>query len=104
MSNIKFFILEGKEPKEVSFWDSVKWEVENFRTTGKAKIHVGNTYIGDNLVSTVFISFDIEGTNHFETMIFGGKFDQWKKRYGSWEEAEAGHAEAVEMVTKDLKK
>jgi hypothetical protein len=31
----------------------------------------------------------------FETMIFGGPYDQYMDRYCTWAEAEAGHARAV---------
>ena len=54
-------------------------------------------------VSTVFL-----GLNHryfgegppivFETMIFGGRHDQWQERWSTWSEAEAGHARALAMV------
>jgi len=64
---------------------------------------VSNTYIGDVHISTVFL-----GVNHsfheqgppilFETMIFGGKHDDFQQRYETWEMAEAGHKAAVELV------
>jgi hypothetical protein len=34
----------------------------------------------------------------FETMIFGGKHDDYQDRYLTWDEAEAGHERAVKMV------
>jgi hypothetical protein len=51
-------------------------------------------------ISTVFLGID---HNHlrqgppilFETMIFGGPYDQYMDRYCTWAEAEAGHARAV---------
>lgn len=58
--------------------------------------------IGDIMVSTVFL-----GLNHqfgagppllFETIIFGGPKNGYQRRYSTWKEAEAGHAEAVGMV------
>jgi len=54
-------------------------------------------------VSTVFL-----GLNHsfgggepqiFETMIFGGTFDEEMWRYSTWEQAEKGHQEAVGRIT-----
>lgn len=54
-------------------------------------------------VSTVFL-----GLNHnfgpgdpilFETMIFGGEHDEYQDRYCTLEQAMAGHAKAVAMVT-----
>ncbi len=51
-------------------------------------------------VSTVFLGLDHRfGADGppvvFETMTFGGPFDQEQDRYSTWEEAEAGHAAAV---------
>lgn len=34
----------------------------------------------------------------FETMIFGGEHDQYQERYSTWDEAEAGHKRAIELV------
>jgi hypothetical protein len=70
---------------------------------------VAQVEIGDVFVSTVFIGLDHnwgEGPPLvFETMIFGGEFDQYQYRYSTWAEAEAGHAVAVGMVEheRDLK-
>lgn len=55
-------------------------------------------------ISTVFLGID---HNHrkdgepilFETMIFGGKYDGWQKRYSTPEEARDGHGRAVKMVS-----
>lgn len=53
-------------------------------------------------VSTVFL-----GLNHgfgggavllFETMVFGGKHDDFQRRYATLTEAEAGHARTLRMV------
>lgn len=62
--------------------------------------------IGDRItVSTVFL-----GINHrfgdgppilFETMIFGGKHDQYQERYSTLDEAVAGHKRAV-LLASDL--
>jgi hypothetical protein len=55
-------------------------------------------------VSTVFL-----GLNHnfgngppmlFETMIFGGRFDQEQWRYSTWEEAEKGHQAALDYIAR----
>ncbi len=64
---------------------------------------VAFTDVNDVEISTVFLGLD---HNHlgqgppllFETMIFGGEHDGWMDRYTTWEEAEAGHNEAVSMV------
>lgn len=66
---------------------------------------VAKTYIGDVRISTVFMGLDHafgEGKPMwFETMIFGDKtFEDYQERYSTWEEAEVGHAIAVEGVRK----
>ena len=57
---------------------------------------------GDVVVSTVWL-----GVNHalgdgpihiFETMVLGGEYDREMWRYNTEAEAEAGHAEVVELV------
>ena len=55
------------------------------------------------LVSTVFLGLDhgFGGVPMlFETMIFGGKHDMFQERYTSLQEAEEGHALALELVKK----
>jgi hypothetical protein len=62
-------------------------------------------------VSTVFLGLDHRfGSDGppiiFETMVFGGPFDQQGERYSTWAEAEAGHARWVEkcqpIMTEDV--
>jgi hypothetical protein len=61
--------------------------------------------VGDARVSTVFLALDHSfggGTPLlWETMIFGGKHDQFQERYSSEAQARAGHRRAVEMVIKE---
>ena len=45
------------------------------------------------VVTTVLLEIDL-----WETMIFGGIHDGWRKLYTKREEALAGHQEAVELV------
>ena len=56
------------------------------------------------VVSTVFLgmdhSFDGGTPVLFETMIFGGEYDQFQERYCTWDEAEEGHKVACELVSK----
>lgn len=95
-----YFILEDK--KIIPCNDVVKW-AKGFQ----GPRHVDKTYLlGEKnrlhiLISTVFL-----GLNHnygdgpplvFETMIFGGKHNQSCWRYSTWEDAEAGHREAVQL-------
>lgn len=68
---------------------------------GRKARRVDETLIGDARISTVFIGLN-HGTEDqplwFETMIFGGKHDGWCDRYESWDEAVAGHANAIALV------
>lgn len=91
----RFYIWENGAPKAVSLMEWAKW-FERFAR------HVELTQVGQVRVSTIFI-----GLNHaffggppllFETMIFGGWFDEHQERYSSVEEARAGHARCVQRV------
>ena len=65
---------------------------------------VGLTEIGDIRVSTVFLGIDHNFCGGapllFETMIFGGPHDQEMQRYSTWDEAENGHEQMVELAKK----
>lgn len=95
-----YYILKGKKPIPVD--DSLVW-AEQFEKTNRV-VRIDWIENPDILISTVFL-----GINHcfnggepilFETMIFGGKFDGYQKRYFTWEQAEEGHLKALEMVLK----
>lgn len=65
--------------------------------------------VGDVRISTVFLGLDHNFLSAlgegrpllFETMIFGGKHDQYQERYSTWDEAEVGHRVAVQLVMED---
>jgi hypothetical protein len=64
---------------------------------------VAATNVGKMWVSTVFLgldhSWDPEGPPIlFETMIFNGPWNEWQERYATWDEAVAGHEEAVRIA------
>lgn len=67
---------------------------------------VDSTWIGTAIqVSTVFLGVDhnygFEAESRpilFETMIFGGEHDEAQARYCTWDEAEAGHKQAVALL------
>lgn len=91
-----YYILEGKIAKPVD--DAMEW-ARRFEGSDRT---VKKTQLPDCEVSTVFL-----GINHrhgagspilFETMIFGGDHGGYCERYGTWEEAEAGHQKAIELV------
>ncbi len=92
-----YYILDGKTPKPV--YDILEWG----KWYGTANRIVKQTQIGDVKVSTVFLGLDhelFEGVPFlFETMIFSNdENDGYQKRYTTWEEAEAGHQKAIELV------
>lgn len=96
---MKNYILEGKTIKEVTdFTEWAKW----YKTANR---HVDKTDITNKIkVSTVFLGIDhaFGGGEPvlFETMVFGGKHDEYQERYKTWEEAEAGHKRIVKMCKK----
>jgi hypothetical protein len=75
--------------------------------TETEKRRVAETTIGPLFVSTVFLGLD-HGFGRpepllFETMVFGAEessehVDIYMDRYHTWDEAEKGHARAVEWV------
>ena len=96
------YILDGRNPIPCAdFMTGARW----FQTSDR---HVAKTDFGDVRVSTVFLGFDRSFGQGppllFETMIFGGPFDQdkYQERCSTWEEAEAQHAEAVEVARQSL--
>ena len=63
---------------------------------------VARDVIDGVVVSTVFMGLDHQFGEGppilFETMIFGGTLDDYQERYATWEQAEAGHKRAIELV------
>lgn len=93
---LKHYILAGRTPVQVK--DSLAWA--SWMTTGDRV--VAQTKLGPSFVSTVFLGMDYSWGDGppvlFETMVFEGPLAQEMDRYGTWEEAEAGHAEMVKRV------
>jgi hypothetical protein len=86
-----FYRLEGREPVAVPSFDAyAAWWATADRT-------VAITVVGDVEVSTVFIGMDLHGDRSrlFETAITGGRLDGAHRSYGTWADAEAGHAEIL---------
>lgn len=91
------YILDGKTPIKCN--DILEWarwfEQKEVRIVKKE-------YIGQVLVSTVFLGIDhaFGGVEPilFETMIFGGLHDEYCARYSTWDEAERGHDRAAKLV------
>lgn len=97
------YILIGKTPKKSSnVTDWGRW----FEANGTNRV-VGKDVLNGVHVSTVFLGIDhnfnprATGNSEpilFETMVFGGKYDQYQRRYTTWAEAEIGHKKALEMI------
>ena len=92
----KYTLIDHTPIPALNLLEWARW----FETANR---QVAQDRIGDILISTVFLgidhSFYADGPPLlFETMVFGGDFDQEQQRYSTWEEAEAGHQEFVKMV------
>lgn len=97
------YILIGKTPKKSSnVTDWGRWFQNN-----STNCIVGSDTKNGVRVSTVFLGLDHNFNPRltgevkpilFETMIFGGKYNQYQERYSTWEEAEIGHKKALEMI------
>jgi hypothetical protein len=91
------YVLDGHTPRRAK--DVLEWAIE-FEQSINSK-QVALTKLGDVTVSTVFrgidsnVMFPGRAPQLFETMIFGGPFDLRTWRYATWDEAEAGHEDAV---------
>lgn len=68
---------------------------------------IGLTRLTEDIhISTIFLGIDYSfgrgNPKFFETMIFGGVYDEYQKRYTTYEEAEDGHREAVKLAQSNL--
>lgn len=96
---MNFYLLdENKKPyKATSLREALKiYENPDMKITKQ-------DYIGDVFVSTVFLGIDHSYEKKgdpvlWETMIFGGKHDEYQERYTSHEDALAGHQRAIDLV------
>lgn len=94
---MKSYLLdENKNPYVVSFDEFQKGWVDDMK-------RVAIDYIDNIKISTVFLGWDHSFMEEstpilFETMIFGGEYDEFQRRYTTYNEALQGHTEAVEMV------
>lgn len=82
--------------------DTLKW-ARWFENAGKKRI-LKQTEIEPGVeVSTVFLGLDYNFTEKgepliWETMVFGGKYNQYMNRYSTRKEAEVGHKAFVEAL------
>ena len=68
------------------------------------KRQVACDQVGDARISTVFLCIDHgHGSKKpvlFETMVFGGKHNDYTRRYRTWDEAVQGHKDVIDMILK----
>ena len=98
----KYWLLEGKKLVPTTMLRWAHWMETGERLLWKT----GNDEI---MVSTIFLGLDHSPFPYgpplvFETMIFGGEHDKEEWRYSTWDEAEAGHQEAVRLAFPALAK
>lgn len=88
---------DGKTPIVVE--NTIEW-AEWYEGADEQR-RVAKTHIDtDEYVSTVFLGLDHNFTGEgppilFETMVFGGEFDEEQVRYATWDEAAEGHEQMV---------
>lgn len=100
MTNFDTFDRDGQVIPD-DWYDTAKYPRRQFKWGTQQR--VGRTTVGDFNVSTVWL----HGIDHgygdgppilFETMVFGGDFDQELRRYSTEEEAMRGHLAAVDAL------
>lgn len=103
----KYILVNGKV-KAVDFMTWAMWfGNHDQRRVDKTDISNFPNYPGGDCVSTVFIGIDmnfefesykVHVPTLFETMVFGGEFDQRMWRYATFGEAKRGHWQFVECL------
>lgn len=92
------YILDGHEVVPVE--DVLEWGA--WFENSHERRRVAEDFVGSVRVSTVFIGLDHQWGDGppllFETMVFGGRLDDFTDRYSTWDEAEAGHRAALAKV------
>lgn len=88
-------LVDGKLiPADLLTWGKWFEDIDNRR--------IGYEEFKDGYVSTVCMGTDLNLFGDlplwFETMIFGGKHDQYQERYATLNEAIEGHTRAVEIA------
>ena len=99
---MKAYLLdENNVPYEVSLEDYAKGITPDIK-------RVALDYVDNSIkISTVFLGWDHSFLDEsapilFETMVFGGEYNDFQRRYSTYNEALLGHHEAVKMVKQSL--
>ena len=92
---------ETHEPIETEMIEACEWLQDHpeFKTVDRTRIGLINKIN----VSTVFLGLDhrnLDDTDPvvFETMISGGEYGGYQRRYTTWNRAQAGHRRAVTLA------
>lgn len=92
------YILINKETRQVTTEEYFAW----LSGPGEECRIIKQNHVGDIFISTVFLGLDHGFGSDipilFETMVFGGVYDQERVRYATYEEAEQSHKETVEKI------
>ena len=99
-----WYILDNNnKPVKSNIIDCGKWLEAN-----PERKAVKQEHIGDVFVSTVFLgldhSFQSATPTLWETMIFGGEYDQYQERYTSYKDALEGHQTALNLLNNETEK
>lgn len=96
------YILDGHTPKKATEEEWIRWSSKSNNR------RVAQDIIKDINISTVFLTVEhgFSGGHPiiFETMVFGGEWDEYQERYCSWDKALKGHKIMVAKVKKSLEK
>ena len=100
-----YWILKNGEPVHTD--DHLEWGVWFESTFKDDSRRVASTDVGHLNVSTVFLGLDHRFIGDgppllYETMIFGAD-EEYCERWTTWQEAEAGHQQAVRVAELKLK-
>jgi hypothetical protein len=91
----RYYKLVNKSPVLVTSWEEMTIQWDGYPRV-KAETIEGAR------ISTIFLGEDHNWGDGppllFETKIIGGEYDGEMWRYSTWDEAEAGHAAAVDLV------
>jgi hypothetical protein len=101
----KWYILDNNhKPVSKPVLEAAKWMEDNPNRKRVTYDELTDLNGDEVHVSTVFLGLDhAYGSSKpvlWETMIFGGKNDQYQERYTSYEDALEGHEKALKLVNK----
>ena len=106
-TDLGLYLLKDKLPVKID--DFLSWGIEMKSCRQIRHDTITDKINHDNKVriSTIFLGIDHAfggetGPILFETMVFGGKHDQYQDRYRTWDEAVNAHKNIVEMVKADF--